>query len=64
MSLETEAELSFGSVLKISLALGPDEIDIRADHHGRALCIVAIVLFPPYPSVSKSYPGSYLLLYL
>ena len=32
--------------------------------HGRAFCIVAIVLFPPYPSVSKSYLGSYLLLYL
>ena len=32
--------------------------------HGRAFCVVAIVLFPPYLSVSKSYPGSYLLLYL
>ena len=33
-------------------------------NHARAcLFVVAIVLFSPYPSVSKSYPGSYLLLY-
>ena len=36
----------------------------RTTVHGRAFCIVAIVLFSSYLIVYKSYLGSYLLLYL
>ena len=57
-----------GNWEKTRAKLRPEGESVRlapASSHGRAFSrIVAIVLFPPYPSVSKSYPGSYLLLYL